>query len=141
MIEVALGQYPYPPETYQNVFAQLTAIVNGPPPELPPGYSEAAIDFVARCLVKEPRGRASYAELLVSKINWIVFGIQKLMLRLSGTSFPGRGSYKGSRYGWVGGDCHCISRCAEGIRLIHGKRKPWWWSLTGSVIFRTGSFP
>lgn len=65
MIEIALGRYPYPPETYQNVFAQLTAIVNGPPPELPPGHSEKAMDFVARCLVKEPQGRASYAELLV----------------------------------------------------------------------------
>ena len=34
MIEIATGQYPYPPETYANVFAQLTAIVHGPPPEL-----------------------------------------------------------------------------------------------------------
>lgn len=35
-IEMGLGHYPYPPETYSNVFAQLTAIVHGPPPELPP---------------------------------------------------------------------------------------------------------
>lgn len=34
-IEMGLGHYPYPPETYSNVFAQLTAIVHGPPPELP----------------------------------------------------------------------------------------------------------
>ncbi|KAI5123048.1 hypothetical protein M0805_000483 [Coniferiporia weirii] len=64
IIEIALGRYPYPPETYQNVFAQLTAIVHGPPPELPDGYSEIAQDFVGRCLIKEPERRATYAELL-----------------------------------------------------------------------------
>lgn len=66
IIEVALGRYPYPPETYQNVFAQLTAIVHGPPPELPDGYSDIAADFVEWCLKKEPERRATYAELLVS---------------------------------------------------------------------------
>src|ERR1700679_1599748 len=35
MIEIGMGKYPYPPETYSNVFAQLTAIVHGEPPELP----------------------------------------------------------------------------------------------------------
>lgn len=48
MIELAMGQYPYPPETYSNVFAQLTAIVHGPPPELPDGYSPTACDFVEK---------------------------------------------------------------------------------------------
>ena len=48
IIELALGAYPYPPETYSNVFAQLTAIVHGPPPELPTGkYSADAESFVA----------------------------------------------------------------------------------------------
>lgn len=66
-IEMALGRYPYPPETYANVFAQLTAIVHGPPPELPEdGYSAAARDFVAKCLEKVAERRATYAELLVS---------------------------------------------------------------------------
>jgi mitogen-activated protein kinase kinase len=51
MIELAMGKYPYPPETYSNVFAQLTAIVHGPAPELPDGYSELASDFVAKWLV------------------------------------------------------------------------------------------
>ncbi|EFI28216.1 STE/STE7 protein kinase [Coprinopsis cinerea okayama7 len=37
IIELGLGRYPYPPETYSNVFAQLTAIVHGPPPCLPSG--------------------------------------------------------------------------------------------------------
>jgi len=47
IIEIALGTYPYPPETYSNVFAQLTAIVHGPPPELPTDkYSSTAADFV-----------------------------------------------------------------------------------------------
>jgi len=104
MIEVALGQYPYPPETYQNVFAQLTAIVNGPPPELPPGYSEAAIDFVARCLVKEPRGRASYAELLehpflvedptreVDMVGWVETAIAYRDAQKASASSTGSGS-------------------------------------------------
>lgn len=67
MIEMAFGHYPYPPETYANVFAQLQAIVHGDPPELPDqGFSEEAKNFVARCLHKIPDMRATYAELLVS---------------------------------------------------------------------------
>jgi len=90
MIEIGMGRYPYPPETYSNVFAQLTAIVHGDPPELPGRggrgvdgvgaeegdgeeggkkgnmYSDVARDWVARCLAKEPHRRATYAELLVS---------------------------------------------------------------------------
>ena len=66
MIEMALGKYPYPPETYSNVFAQLTAIVHGDPPDLPEDkYSDTARDFVARCLRKDPDQRATYGELLV----------------------------------------------------------------------------
>lgn len=64
MIEMAIGRYPYPPETYANVFAQLTAIVHGDPPELPDTYSEDCRDFVNRCLHKVPEMRATYAELL-----------------------------------------------------------------------------
>jgi len=74
MIEIGLGKYPYPPETYANVFAQLTAIVHGDPPELPEDtYSELARDWVDRCLVKEPARRATYRELLVSSTQVIVF--------------------------------------------------------------------
>ena len=66
MIEIALGRYPYPPETYSNVFAQLTAIVHGDPPELPEErYGEEARDWVSRCLLRAPEKRATYAELLV----------------------------------------------------------------------------
>jgi mitogen-activated protein kinase kinase len=65
MIEIGIGRYPYPPETYSNVFAQLTAIVHGEPPELPEdSYSEQARDWVARCLAKKPEERATYNELL-----------------------------------------------------------------------------
>jgi mitogen-activated protein kinase kinase len=64
-LEIAIGKYPYPPETYSNVFAQLTAIVHGDPPELPDTYSETARDWVNSCLVKRPEDRATYAELLV----------------------------------------------------------------------------
>ncbi|THH16236.1 hypothetical protein EW146_g4369 [Bondarzewia mesenterica] len=63
-IEIAIGRYPYPPETYSNVFAQLTAIVNGDSPELPDTYSVSAREWVAWCLIKRPEGRATYAELL-----------------------------------------------------------------------------
>lgn len=48
IIELAKGCYPYPPETFANVFAQLTAIVNGAPPTLPPGYSDDANDFISK---------------------------------------------------------------------------------------------
>lgn len=87
LVEVTMGTYPYPPETFSNVFAQLQAIVDGPTPELPyPSphpivvtsstgepitlelgtceYSATARDFVAQCLRKIPDERPSYAELL-----------------------------------------------------------------------------
>ena len=60
-----MGKYPYPPEMYSNVFAQLTAIVHGDPPELPDKYSECAREWVSLCLIKSPSGRATYQELLV----------------------------------------------------------------------------
>ncbi|KAL0579151.1 MAP kinase kinase Wis1 [Marasmius crinis-equi] len=65
IIEVAIGRYPYPPESYSNVFAQLTAIVHDDPPELPDEmYSERARGWVAKCLRKQPEDRATYGELL-----------------------------------------------------------------------------
>lgn len=65
IIEFAVGHYPYPPETYTNVFAQLTAIVHGDPPSLPASYSETAREFVAACLIKVAKHRPTYAMLLV----------------------------------------------------------------------------
>ncbi|ODN82850.1 hypothetical protein L202_01111 [Cryptococcus amylolentus CBS 6039] len=64
IVELAKGCYPYPPETFANVFAQLQAIVHGPAPTLPPGYSDDANDFVAKCLHKDPNQRPTYAQLL-----------------------------------------------------------------------------
>ncbi|GAB7359829.1 hypothetical protein MBLNU230_g7360t1 [Neophaeotheca triangularis] len=65
IIECALGRYPYPPETYDNIFSQLQAIVDGDPPDLPVDeFSEAAHNFVAGCLNKIPKLRPTYAMLL-----------------------------------------------------------------------------
>lgn len=82
IIECALGRYPYPPETYDNIFSQLSvsiyillelcvvltreqAIVDGTPPDLPPdNFSDAARNFVAGCLNKIPKLRPTYPMLL-----------------------------------------------------------------------------
>ncbi|KAF4550656.1 Protein kinase domain-containing protein 15 [Elsinoe fawcettii] len=65
IIECAMGRYPYPPETYDNIFSQLSAIVDGTPPDLPADkFSEAARNFVAGCLNKIPKLRPTYAMLL-----------------------------------------------------------------------------
>ncbi|KAH6667522.1 BOS5, mitogen-activated protein kinase [Halenospora varia] len=65
IIECAMGRYPYPPETYNNIFSQLSAIVDGEPPDLPKeGFSELARDFVHRCLNKIPNLRPTYGMLL-----------------------------------------------------------------------------
>ncbi|KAL8715537.1 MAG: hypothetical protein Q9220_000873 [cf. Caloplaca sp. 1 TL-2023] len=65
IIECAMGQYPYPPETYNNIFSQLSAIVDGEPPDLPADqFSEEARDFVRGCLNKIPKLRPTYAMLL-----------------------------------------------------------------------------
>lgn len=65
IIECAMGRYPYPPETYDNIFSQLSAIVDGAPPDLPAdSFSDAAHNFVAGCLNKIPKLRPTYAMLL-----------------------------------------------------------------------------
>lgn len=84
MIEIAIGRYPFPPESYANVFAQLTAIVHGDPPNLPEDrFRPEARDWVARCMAKKPEDRATYQELLdhpflkadatreVDMVNWV----------------------------------------------------------------------
>lgn len=70
IVETTLGTYPYPPETYSNVFAQLQAIVHGDPPQLPSTYSIVAQSFVASCLEKVPERRATYAQML--EHPWLV---------------------------------------------------------------------
>lgn len=65
ILECAMGCYPYPPETYNNIFSQLSAIVDGEPPDLPKeGFSLEARDFVRGCLNKIPKLRPTYAMLL-----------------------------------------------------------------------------
>ncbi|KAL2754074.1 hypothetical protein ACRALDRAFT_2109370 [Sodiomyces alcalophilus JCM 7366] len=65
IIECAMGRYPYPPEVSSTIFSQLSAIVEGDPPDLPKdNYSDMARDFVRRCLNKVPKERPTYAMLL-----------------------------------------------------------------------------
>lgn len=65
ILEMALGAYPYPPETFDNIFSQLSAIVDGPTPKLPEGkFSADAQNFVSMCLQKIPERRPTYAALL-----------------------------------------------------------------------------
>ncbi|CDM38350.1 hypothetical protein DTO013E5_6525 [Penicillium roqueforti] len=64
VIECAMGRYPYPPETFNNIFSQLHAIVHGDPPTLPEGFSEQAHAFVKACLDKNPKNRPTYNMLL-----------------------------------------------------------------------------
>lgn len=71
IVEAGLGVYPYPPETYSNVFAQLQAIVHGDPPQLPAeAYSDVARAFVAGCLEKVPERRFTYAQM--ARHPWLV---------------------------------------------------------------------
>lgn len=66
ILEIAKGCYPYPPETYNNVFSQLSAIVDGETPELPKDkFSSDAQDFVRRCLLKNPNKRPTYSQMLL----------------------------------------------------------------------------
>ncbi|CAK7209271.1 MAP kinase kinase Wis1 [Sporothrix bragantina] len=64
IIECAMGRYPYPPEVSSTIFSQLSAIVNGEPPDMPEGYSPTACDFVRSCLNKNPMKRYTYSMLL-----------------------------------------------------------------------------
>jgi mitogen-activated protein kinase kinase len=54
ILEIAKGVYPYPPDTYNSVFAQLSAIVDGEPPHLPDGFSPVAQGFVRQWYPRPP---------------------------------------------------------------------------------------
>ncbi|KAJ3323182.1 hypothetical protein HDV06_002194 [Boothiomyces sp. JEL0866] len=71
IIEMAAGQYPFSSTASESVFAQLNAIVAGPAPTLPAGFSQLAHDFIAACLQKEPVDRPNYPMLL--EMEWITF--------------------------------------------------------------------
>lgn len=67
LLEIAGGAYPYPPDKYDSVFAQLNAIVQGEPPlsMLPETvFSADCRDFVNQCLNKDPKLRPTYGALL-----------------------------------------------------------------------------
>ncbi|KAG5422178.1 wis1 [Candida metapsilosis] len=71
ILELAVGHYPYPAETYDNIFSQLSAIVDGEPPKLDASkFSKEAQYFVKSCLNKNPDLRPSYAALL--QHPWLV---------------------------------------------------------------------
>lgn len=65
ILEIAKGNYPYPAETYDNIFSQLSAMVDGEAPKLDAkAYSKEAQMFVKSCLNKNPDLRPSYQTLL-----------------------------------------------------------------------------
>lgn len=67
LLEVAAGRYPYPPETFDNIFSQLKAIVDGEPPKLDDKFfSKEAQQFVKSCLNKNADFRPLYDLLLQS---------------------------------------------------------------------------
>ncbi|EPX74249.1 STE/STE7 protein kinase Wis1 [Schizosaccharomyces octosporus yFS286] len=70
ILEMAIGCYPYPPDSYTSIFAQLSAICDGEPPKMPSCFSPEAHDFVNRCLRKNPSLRPGYQEL--SSHPWIL---------------------------------------------------------------------
>lgn len=71
ILEIAAGHYPYPPETYGNIFLQLKAIVDGEPPKLDPKvFLKDAQYFIKLCLNKNPDLRPSYSVLLNNP--WLV---------------------------------------------------------------------
>ncbi|KAI1263424.1 kinase-like protein [Xylariaceae sp. FL1019] len=67
IIECGMGKYPYPPEVSSTIFSQLSAIVEGDPPDLPDIYSETARTFVHGCLNKVAKLRPNYQALLASE--------------------------------------------------------------------------
>lgn len=71
LLEMAMGHYPYPSSEYDSVFAQLNAIVSGEHPPLDASlYSQDARHFVDACLLKNPRDRPTYSQLL--QHPWLV---------------------------------------------------------------------
>lgn len=129
-------RYPYPPETYENVFAQLSAIVDGEAPGLPDDdvapdevdgdspsvdengdgkplgrqWSPEARDWVRRCLIKNADERATYPELLAS----VVYVAQKVCAdRIVGTPMDEDGRGAQGRHGGLGDACHRVARTGQ----------------------------
>eukprot|EP01137_Pigoraptor_chileana_P026155 Opistho-2@96692 len=65
LVELAMGQFPFPMADGRNVFAMLERIVKGPSPTVPADkFSPECVDFLARCLEKQPESRYNYVQLL-----------------------------------------------------------------------------
>ena len=68
LYEAATGSYPFPPAIYDSVFAQLNAIVNETPPDLPTDrFSRDCILFINGCLKRNPGERLTYQQMLKSE--------------------------------------------------------------------------
>ncbi|KAJ5774921.1 hypothetical protein N7457_009817 [Penicillium paradoxum] len=128
IIECAMGRYPYPPETFNNIFSQLHAIVHGDPPTLPEGFSEDAHAFVRACLDKNPKNRPTYNMLL--RHPWLAPLMQPPTESGADSAPPTEDSISGDAAssamtadeevsGWVNKQ---IKRRAEG--LLHISEKP-----------------
>lgn len=63
--ETAMGRYPFPPDKYDSLFAQLCAIITEQLPALDHRrFSEKCRDFIYSMLRRNPQERPSYAQLL-----------------------------------------------------------------------------
>eukprot|EP00794_Sanderia_malayensis_P009009 gene9009-9973_t len=67
LIEIAIGKFPF--TKWNNIFDQLSQVVNGNPPQLVNGgsvcFSEDCLNFVNSCLTKDVEGRPKYKDLLM----------------------------------------------------------------------------
>jgi len=64
-VEMSKGYYPFPADEYDSVFAQLSAIVSGDPPVMDfDKFSPECRNFVQSCLIKDPKLRPTYTQLL-----------------------------------------------------------------------------
>ena len=66
LMELATGSPPFPLTNYECIFAQLMDIIYSDSPRMPrdQGLDEDLCDFVDACLLKDPKERPSYADLL-----------------------------------------------------------------------------
>ncbi|KAI9137204.1 MAP kinase [Paraphysoderma sedebokerense] len=116
LLEMALATYPYPPDKYDSIFAQLNAIVMGPPPQLPADkFSTDCNEFVNKCLQKDPADRPTYSQLLdhpyllkyrdvnVDVQSWVVNALNWRNSLSSTGSVSGGSSVGGSEKGSPGG--------------------------------------